>query len=76
MILLDSLYINNSGGKTESFFEENNVDDLTGKINQYINIDSDRREAIKEASFKKIDEKYNPYYQFEVIKQTLDNNLK
>lgn len=63
-------------GETGSFFEENNVDDLTEKIIHYLNVDSEKCEAIKEASFKIIDERYNPYYQLDVIKRTLDNNLK
>lgn len=60
-------------GETGSFFEENDVDDLADKIKQYINLNPKEREAIKEASFKIIDERYNPYYQIAVFKEVLNN---
>ena len=59
-------------GETGSFFEENNVDDLANKIKHYTKINPEKRELIKEASFKIIDEKYNPHYQIEVLKSVLN----
>lgn len=58
-------------GETGSFFKENDVDDLTEKILKYIDLRSEKREEIKQASFKVIDERYNPYYQLDVIKEVL-----
>lgn len=59
-------------GETGSFFEQNNVDDLSEKILKYINLSSEKREEIKQACFNMIDERYNPYYQLSVIKRVLE----
>ena len=60
-------------GKTGTFFKENDVDSLAEAINNWINTCTDR-EAVRQACYKMIDEKYNPHVQVKTIKETILNN--
>jgi len=57
--------------KTGLFFEENNLKDLTLKIEQWLDYAKDKRETIRKDCYKVIDEHYNPSYQLNVLKKTL-----
>ena len=57
-------------GKTGAFFKENDIDSLSEAINKWINTCSDR-EAVRQACYKVIDEKYNPHVQLEILKKFL-----
>lgn len=59
-------------GKTGAFFKENDVDDLARVIKQWKNSCSDR-EAVRQACYKVIDEKYNPHVQIETIRKAINN---
>ncbi|WP_150452012.1 glycosyltransferase [Arenibacter lacus] len=59
-------------GKTGSFFDENNVDDLANKIKHYTNMDESQKSEIKSNCYNVIDERYNPHYQLSVIKRVLN----
>ncbi len=58
-------------GVTGDFFRENDADDLAEKIGKWSRIVAERKEELKELCFKEIREKYNPYYQIEVLKKAL-----
>ncbi len=59
-----------SEGKTGTFFEYENVDSLTQKINEWFSTPRNREE-IREMCMKEIDENWTPYYQIEVLKKNL-----
>lgn len=60
-------------GKTGTFFKENDVDSLADAVNNWINTCNDR-EAVRQACYKVIDEKYNPHVQVKTIKNSIFNN--
>lgn len=62
-------------GVTGDFFEENNINDLSVKIQNWISIGKDKREVVRLATNLVIDEKYNPYYQVEILKSLISNTL-
>jgi len=55
-------------GVTGDFFENGNVNDLCDKISNWITIEDKRRELIRRNAFDTIDEKYNPFYQVNLLK--------
>lgn len=57
-------------GKTGTFFKENDVDSLAEAIKNWINTCNDR-EAVRQACYKVIDEKYNPHIQIETLKKAI-----
>lgn len=57
-------------GETGTFFEYENIDSLTQKINEWFNTPRDREETRK-MCMKEIDEYWTPYYQIEVLKKNL-----
>ena len=59
-------------GKTGAFFKENDVDSLAETINKWINSCNDR-EAVRQACYNVIDEKYNPHVQLEILRKTIYN---
>lgn len=59
-------------GKTGAFFKENDVDNLAEAINKWISTCSDR-EAVRQACYKVIDEKYNPHIQLKTLQNVLYN---
>lgn len=63
-----------SPGITGDFFEENNVWDLADKISDWISLDKLKRENVRQATYKIIDEKYNPHYQIQVLKKVLNRS--
>lgn len=60
-------------GKTGDFFKENDIDDLSIKLKDWIYLDEQKREKIRENCYAIIDEKYNPYYQINVLKKLLNS---
>lgn len=58
--------------RTGGFFERNNVKDLADKINIWFNENRNRRNDIRRACCKEIDDSWNPYFQLKVLK----NNIK
>ena len=57
-------------GRTGTFFKENDVDGLAKAINNWINTCNDR-EAVRQACYKVIDEKYNPHIQIKTLKKAI-----
>jgi len=57
-------------GKTGFFFKENDINDLTRKIENWFRENNDR-EAVRQSCYKLIDEKYNPYGQVKVLKEII-----
>lgn len=55
-------------GVTGAFFEYENYNSLAETINIWFKVIGDR-EAVREKCYKVIDEKYNPYYQIEILKK-------
>ena len=60
-------------GITGDFFKNDNIDDLLQKINNWINLDTASRNTTRLHCYRPIDEKYNPFYQIEVLKKTLQS---
>ena len=59
-------------GKTGDFFEYDNVDDLARCISQWFTSKKNSREDVRLACYKEIDEYWNPHYQLNLIRKTLD----
>lgn len=59
-------------GKTGDFFEKDNVDDLARSISNWFASKSASRDEVRNACYKEIDEHWNPHYQLNVIKKTLN----
>jgi glycosyltransferase involved in cell wall biosynthesis len=53
------------------FFEKNSIDDLVEKVKYFLLYEKNNREAVRQACYRQVDEKYNPYYQLSVIKSLL-----
>ena len=58
-------------GVTGDFFEKDNLESLNSKIENWMLINPHKSKELINACYKVIDEKYNPFYQVEVIKQVL-----
>lgn len=59
-------------GKTGTFFKENDTDSLAEAIKNWMANCGDR-EAVRQACYKVIDEKYNPHVQISIIKDVICN---
>ena len=57
-------------GETGTFFEYENIDSLTQKIDEWFSTPRNREE-IREKCMKEIDEYWTPYYQIEILKKNL-----
>ncbi len=58
-------------GRTGSFFEENNVNDLTEKIKAWLPVLDKNRETIRANCFQIVDRYYNTNYQINLLKKIL-----
>lgn len=58
-------------GLTGDFFVEDVVEDLCSKINDWISIDEEKRESVRQECYKVIHEKYNPNVQIKTLKSLL-----
>jgi len=58
-------------GLNGDFFEEDNLQDLTEKITNWISLDDTKRDKVRLSAYAIIDEKYNPQFQIEVLKKVL-----
>lgn len=58
-------------GKTGLFFKENSADDLKFKIYQWLSFADSKRDLIRSACYKVIDQYYNPFNQIKILKQEL-----
>lgn len=56
-------------GKTGDFFEENNIYDLTDKIEKWLSVETERRNEVRNDCYAIIDEKYNPNFQINLLKK-------
>ncbi len=59
-------------GVTGDFFSNNDFISLVDTIEKWIDLNEEKREQVKTAAYKIIDEKWNPNYQLNVIKNTLN----
>lgn len=59
-------------GKTGDFFEKENVENLARCISNWFASKGCSRDEVRKACYKEIDEHWNPHYQLNVIKKTLD----
>lgn len=55
--------------QTGDFYIENDIEDLTLKIKEWINLSIEKRSSIRKNAYKIIDTKYNPLYQIKVLKE-------
>ncbi|MBT9882794.1 glycosyltransferase [Bacteroides eggerthii] len=60
--------INNKNG---AFFEENNMESMTKVVSDWLQKYPIKTKEIVDSCYKIIDQKYNPYYQLEVLKRTI-----
>jgi hypothetical protein len=58
-------------GATGDFFEKDNLESLNGKIENWMLINPEKSKELINACYKMVDEKYNPFYQMEIMKQNL-----
>lgn len=56
---------------TGAFYKEDSLNDLCDKIRIWINIPYSQREYIRQACYNKLNEKYNPYRQIEILRNEL-----
>ena len=61
-------------GVTGSFFKMNDSKDLALKIRQWMQSHPENDETLKEKCYKIVDERYNPYYQIEVLRNLIGTN--
>lgn len=61
-------------GVTGVFFKRNDSKDLALKIKQWIKRHPKNDTILKEKCYKIVDERYNPYYQIEVLKNLIGTN--
>jgi len=59
-------------GRTGLFFKENDLRDLSNKIQQWMHCNRDR-DDIRKKCFEMVDTYFNPYYQIDVMKRALGN---
>lgn len=57
--------------KTGLFFERNSVDSLVCKIEEWFNLNGDKRQEIRDFCYKEIDLQWNPEYQIKIIRDHL-----
>ena len=57
--------------KNGCFFERDNVEDLAERIDEWFRINGKDRNMIRKACMEEIDDKWNPYFQIEVLKENL-----
>lgn len=60
-------------GETGDFFEDGLLNDLANKVSEWINLPSARREDIRKKAYQIIDDKYNPHYQINLLKQLMQS---
>lgn len=60
-------------GVTGGFFKNDDLDSLLRLTKEWLNIKKDRS-VIRESCFLKIDSKYNPYYQLEIMKKIINES--
>jgi glycosyltransferase involved in cell wall biosynthesis len=58
-------------GVNGDFFELDNLDSLKDTIIKWINLDSIQRKEARKGAYKVIDEKYNPHYQINILKNLM-----
>ena len=61
-------------GVTGAFFKRNDSKDLALKIRQWIEDHPENDTSLKERCYKIIDERYNPYYQIEVLRNLIGSD--
>ncbi len=59
-------------GVTGDFFKAGNLGDMTEKVLNWINKDSDARERTRAEAFKEIDTKWNIHYQIKIIEKVIN----
>lgn len=60
-----------TNGVNGSFFKRNDSKDLALKIREWLSEHPENDLALKEKCYKIVDERYNPYYQIEVLKSVI-----
>ena len=60
-----------SEGETGMFFHQGSIDSLVDTIAQWLNINRNHREAIRNRCYQIIDEYYNPIFQAQAIKDAI-----
>lgn len=58
-------------GKTGCFFERDNVSSLAESISSWFLTNNDRREQVRSACYREIDENWTPEFELSVLKQVL-----
>lgn len=60
-------------GTTGDFFERNNTKDLADVVSRWIRNNALRREEVRKACYREIDEQWNPAFQLEVMEKAIKN---
>jgi glycosyltransferase involved in cell wall biosynthesis len=56
-------------GKTGDFFKENDIKDLSSKIEKWISLERSRREEVRNDCYSIVDNKYSTHYQIDLLKK-------
>lgn len=60
-------------GQTGTFFKHDDVQSLAESISSWFALHCDDREALRQACYKEIDERWNPHNQIRILKSVLNN---
>lgn len=59
-------------GKTGTFFDRDNINDLADKIDNWFVNNNNNRETVRKSCMQEIDNEWNPYYQLKIIKKAFN----
>ena len=58
-------------GVYSALFKRDDVDDLAVRIDKWFETNGQKRDEVRRACMKEIDEEWNPYFQLDVLKKNL-----
>ena len=58
-------------GKTGCFFKRDDINSLASTISKWLKEKENKRQEVREACFKEIDENWNPHKQIKIIKSVI-----
>ena len=59
-------------GKTGDFFERDSVTDMSSKMDGWVDNNQHKRDEVRKCCYDVIDREWNPYFQIEVIKNSIE----
>ena len=62
-------------GQTGDFFQNDILESLVETIKNWINLDSKKRDKVRQEAYAVIDDKYNPFYQTTILKRLINKKV-